>query len=134
MVPAELVKIIIDEKNSDQAIVLREKGGKRQVPIVIGFVEASSIQMKIAGVVTARPLTHDLLASVIRSLGAEPEYLLVDDLVDGTFFAKLCLKKPDGTAVIVDARPSDGVALAVRLDIPLFVADKVFARVSPTDS
>ena len=133
MVQVELFKIIIDEKNDEQAIVLREKGGLRQVPIVIGFVEASSLQMRISGVTTPRPLTHDLLAAVIESLGAGVDHLLIDDLVEGTFFAKLCLKDRDGLPVIVDSRPSDGIALAVRLNIPMFVEEKVFHQALTLD-
>jgi len=133
MIPVELVKIIIDEKNHDQAVVLREKGGSRQIPIVIGFVEASSIQMKIAGVETPRPLTHDLLASILQSLEAAPEYLLIDDIVSGTFFAKLRLKNKEGQPVVVDCRPSDGIAVAVRLNIPMFVEEKIFEKVVSTD-
>ena len=133
MVQVELFKIIIDEKNDEQAVVLREKDGQRQVPIVIGFVEASSIQMRVAGVSTPRPLTHDLLASVIQSLGAKVEHLLIDDLVEGTFFAKIALKDRDGHPVLVDSRPSDGIALAVRLNIPIFVEDKVFHQALTLD-
>lgn len=133
MVQVELSKIIIDEKNDEQAVVLREKGGLRQVPIAIGFVEASSIQMRISGVKTPRPLTHDLLASVIKSLDAQVEHLIIDDLVEGTFFAKLSLKDRDGKIVLVDSRPSDGIALAVRLDIPMFVEEKVFHQALSLD-
>ena len=133
MIPVELVKIIIDEKNHDQAVVLREKNGTRQIPIVIGFVEASSIQMKIAGVETPRPLTHDLLASLLQSLEATPEYLLIDDIVSGTFFAKLRLINKAGQPVVVDCRPSDGIALAVRLSIPMFVEEKIFDKAVSTD-
>ena len=128
MVRVELVKIIIDEKNHDQAVVLREKGGVRQVPIVIGFAEASSIQMKISGVSAPRPLTHDLMAELIRTLEAKVEILLINDLVDGTFYAKLHLKNKPGDPLVVDCRPSDGIALAVRLDVPIFVEDKVFQQ------
>jgi bifunctional DNase/RNase len=128
MVQVELFKIIINEKSNEQAIVLREKGGSRQVPIAIGFVEASSIQMRIAGVASPRPLTHDLLAAVVQALDARVEYLLVDDLVEGTFFAKLCLKPHDGMVVLVDSRPSDGIALAVRLKVPMFVEEKIFEQ------
>jgi bifunctional DNase/RNase len=133
MIPVELVKIIIDEKNHDQAVVLREKNGSRQIPIVIGFVEASSIQMKIAGVETPRPLTHDLLVSVLQSLEATPEYLLIDDIVSGTFFAKLRLKNKEGQPVVVDCRPSDGIAVAVRLNIPMFVEEKIFEKAVSMD-
>ncbi len=129
MIRVELAKIIIDEKNHDQAVVLREKDGSRQIPIMIGFVEASSIQMCIAGITTARPLTHDLLASVIKALEADVAYLLVDGFVEGTFFAKLCLKNKDGQPVQVDCRPSDGIALAVRMAMPIFIEDNIFKQV-----
>ena len=133
MVQVELFKIIIDEKHDEHAVVLREKNGLRKVPIAIGFVEASSIQMRIAGVTTPRPLTHDLLASVIQSLDAKVDHLLIDDLVEGTFFAKLCLKDHDGHPILVDSRPSDGIALAVRLNIPMFVEEKVFHQALTLD-
>ena len=133
MIRVELVKIIIDEKNNDQAVVLRAKDGSRQIPIVIGFVEASSIQMHIAGVTTPRPLTHDLLVSVIQALGAEIEHLLIDDLVEGTFFAKLRLKTGEGDPVLVDCRPSDGIALAVRRNVPIYVEEKIFHQVIVPD-
>jgi bifunctional DNase/RNase len=126
MVQVELVKIIIDEKNNDQAVVLREKEGVRQVPIVIGFVEATSIQMRIAGMTTPRPLTHDLLAAIINALDAQVEYLRIDDLVEGTFFAKLHVKNSGGEQVVIDCRPSDGISIALRLNVPMFVEEKVF--------
>jgi uncharacterized protein len=134
MIGIELVKIIIDERNNDQAVVLREKDGFRQVPIVIGFVEASSIQMRIAGVTTPRPMTHDLLAALIKALEAKVEYLWIDDLVEGTFFAKLALKDKNGNQLLVDCRPSDGIALAVRLDIPMFIEEKIFKQVLNPDA
>lgn len=133
MVPIELVKIIIDEKNHDQAVVLREKGGTRQIPIVIGLVEATSIQMKISNVEAPRPLTHDLLTSVIKALGAEVESLSIDDLVDGTFFAKLRLRDKTGHLISIDCRPSDGIALAVRYKCPMSVDEKVFSQALTND-
>ncbi|MBF0570158.1 MAG: bifunctional nuclease family protein [Candidatus Omnitrophica bacterium] len=129
MVAVELSRIIIDEKNHDQAVVLREKGGSRQIPIVIGFVEASSIQMKISGIEAPRPLTHDLLVTVLASLGAHAESLSIDDLVDGTFFAKLRLRDKSGHVIGIDCRPSDGIAVAVRLKIPMYVDEKIFTQV-----
>jgi bifunctional DNase/RNase len=133
MIPVELVKIIIDEKNHDQAVVLRELKGSRQIPIVIGLVEATSIQMRIAGIETPRPLTHDLLASVLQSLEAVCEFLLIDDIVSGTFFAKLHLKNKQGLPIVVDCRPSDGIAIAVRLNIPMFVEEKIFEKAVSKD-
>ena len=128
MIQVELATIIIDEKNHDQAVVLREKGGTRQIPIVIGYLEATSIQMKIAGIEAPRPMTHDLLVSVIDSLEAQVLAVLIDDLQEGTFFAKLKLKNKLGQAVIIDCRPSDGIALAVRLKVPIYVEEKVLQQ------
>lgn len=128
MVQVELSKIIIDEKSHDQVIVLREKGGARQLPIMIGFVEANSIQMKIAGLEASRPLTHDLLVLLIRGLGAEAECVIIDDYVEGTYFAKIRLKKESGDVVLVDARPSDAVSLSVRIKLPIYVEEHVFLK------
>ncbi len=134
MIRVELARIIIDEKNHDQAVVLREKDGGRLIPIMIGFVEASSIQMCIAGVTTPRPMTHDLLSAVIKALEAEVEHLFIDGFLEGTFFAKLCLKNREGAQVLIDCRPSDGIALSVRMNIPIFIENKIFAQVLGSDA
>lgn len=128
MVEVELTKIIIDEKRQDQIIVLKEKKGTRQFPIVIGLLEASSIKMKLSGVEVQRPLTHDLLVSTIQGLDARLEKLVIDKLVDNTFHAKLIIKAADGKTRTIDARPSDGVALAVRTNIPVFAEEDVLAK------
>ncbi len=128
MVQVELSKIIIDEKRQDQIIVLKEKKGERQFPIVIGFLEASSIKMKISGLEVPRPMTHDLLASVIEGLGARLERLIIDKLVENTFHAKLELKTSDGQMKIIDTRPSDGIALAVRCNSNIFVEEEVLNK------
>ena len=125
MVHVELSKIIIDEKRQDQIIVLREKEGDRQFPIVIGFLEASSIKMKISGVKVPRPLTHDLLLSTIHGLEANLDKLYIDKLVSNTFHAKLVLTTKDGQKKMIDCRPSDGIALAVRSQTPIFVEEEV---------
>jgi len=127
-VQVDLTKIIIDEKRQDQIIVLKEKDGARQFPIVIGLLEASTIKMKLSGVEVPRPLTHDLLLSTIAGLGAKMERLLIDKLVDSTFHAKLALKGADGSERFIDARPSDGIALAVRAHAPIFVAEDVIQK------
>ena len=124
----DLAKIIIDEKRQDQVIVLKEKGGDRQIPIVIGFMEASSIKIKVSGVDVPRPMTHDLLVGVIEQLGARLEQVAIDKLVNNTFHAKLQIINKDGEQVLVDCRPSDAIALAVRFKVPIFVADKVLAQ------
>ena len=121
----ELSKIIIDEKRQDQIIVLKEKKGERQFPIVIGLLEASSIKMKLSGMEVPRPMTHDLLMAAINALGARLEKLTIDKLIDNTFHAKLELKTSDGQTKTIDARPSDGIALAVRSNAPIFVEEEV---------
>ena len=128
MVQVELSKIIIDEKRQDQVIVLKEKNGDRHFPIVIGFLEASSIKMKIQGLEVPRPMTHDLLLSVIGHLDARLERLLIDKLVENTFHAKLEVRDAEGKIKLVDARPSDGVALAVRSGAPIFVDEEVLKK------
>ncbi|HLD88462.1 MAG TPA: bifunctional nuclease family protein [Candidatus Omnitrophota bacterium] len=128
MVRVELVKIIIDEKRQDQVIVLKEKDGERQIPVVIGFMEASSIRLKISGVDMPRPMTHDLLVNVIEVLGGRLERALIDKLVDNTFHAKLEIRSKEGEIKLIDARPSDSIAMAVRLKSPIFVADDIFDK------
>ena len=128
MIQVELSKIIIDEKRQDQIIVLKEKEGERQFPIVIGFLEASSIKMKLSGVEPPRPMTHDLLALTINSLEAKVERLVIDKLVENTFHAKLEIKNKDGHYVLIDTRPSDGIAIAVRTGALMFVEEEVLKR------
>ncbi len=128
MVQVELSKIIIDEKHQDQIIVLKEKDGDRQFPIVIGFLEASSIKMKLSGIEPPRPMTHDLLASVVEGLGATLSRLVIDKMVNNTFHAKLEFKFKNGRKKIIDARPSDGVALAVRTNASIFVEEDVIKK------
>jgi bifunctional DNase/RNase len=128
VIQVELSKIIIDEKHQDQIIVLKEKDGERQFPIVIGFLEASSIKMKLSGIEPPRPMTHDLLVAVIEGLGATLNQLVIDKMVNNTFHAKLEFKFKNGRKKIIDARPSDGVALAVRTNATIFVEEDVIKK------
>ena len=124
----ELNKIVIDEKRHDQLIVLKEKGGDRVLPIVIGLAEASAIKLKISGFNPPRPLTHDLLHSTIENLEASIEKIIIDKLEENTFHAKLVLKTASGSEKIIDARPSDSIALAVRAHAPIFVEDEIIKQ------
>ena len=128
MIQMELSKIIIDEKRQDQVIVLKEKEGERQFPIIIGFIEASSIKIKLSGIQVPRPMTHDLLLLVIEGLEAKLEKLVIDKLIENTFHAKLVLKVINGEERWVDTRPSDGIALAVRAQAPIFVEEEVLQK------
>ena len=129
MVEMELTKIIIREKVNQQYIFLREKGGERTFPIVIGFYEADVINRKVRDVKTPRPLTHDLLLGVIEQLGGKLEKVVVNDLSNNTFYARLMIAK-DGGMLEVDSRPSDAIALAVHVECPIFVAEKVLDEVA----
>ena len=128
MVEMELSKIVIDEKRHDQLIVLKEKGGSRILPIVIGLNEASAIKLKISGFEPPRPLTHDLLHSTIENLEASIDRIIIDKLEDNTFHAKLVIKTNSGETKTIDARPSDSIALSVRAHAPIFVEDEVIKQ------
>ena len=119
---------MIDEKRHDQLIVLKEKNGNRVLPIVIGLAEASAIKMKISGFMPPRPLTHDLLHSTIEFLEATVEKIIIDKLEENTFHAKLVLKTSAGNEKMIDARPSDSIALAVRAHAPIFVEDEIIKQ------
>lgn len=125
MVEMELSKIIINEKRHEQIIVLKEKAGTRNLPIVIGLLEATAIKMKIGGIEPPRPLTHDLLKSTFEHLNARLEKVVIDKLENNTFYAKLVVHTADTQIKQIDARPSDSIALAVRMDAPIFVEEEV---------
>lgn len=127
MVEMELAKIVIDEKSHDQLIVLKEKNGERILPIVIGLAEASAIKLRISGFVPPRPLTHDLLQATIENLEANIEKIVIDKLEENTFHAKIVLKQ-DGKIKVIDARPSDSIALAVRAKAPIFVEEDILKQ------
>ncbi len=128
MTEMELFQIRMDDRRGEQLIILKEKEGNcRLLPIVIGVFEAESIRMKVKGMKTARPLTHDLLKGTIEQLGATVEKIVIDNLKEGTFFAKLVLRTVAGEEVQVDARPSDAIALALRANVPIFVKEEVLS-------
>lgn len=129
MVEMELNRIIIDEKRGEQIVVLKEKEGKRRIPIIIGISEASAIKLKVSGIIPPRPLTHDLLNDIINSLGGKLEKVVIDRLHTNTFYAKLIIKIAEGKVKTIDARPSDSIALALRAQAPIFVDEKVLQRV-----
>jgi bifunctional DNase/RNase len=120
----ELHKIIITETSEEQIVILKEKEGERQVPIVIGIYEAAALDRKIKNAKTPRPLTHDLIEGIMKSLEAQLTKIVVTDLRNNTFYAKLTLKC-NGKEVEVDSRPSDALVLAVQFKAPVYIAEKV---------
>ncbi len=130
MIEVELSRIIVDEQKKEQVIVLKEKEGTRLLPIVIGIGEATAIKMKLGGFAPQRPLTHDLILAIIGNLKVTLEKVVIDDLIDGTFHAKLYLRNHEKEPKVVDARPSDSIALAVRSKSPIFVEEQVLEKLS----
>jgi hypothetical protein len=128
MIEAELSRIIIDEAKKEQVIVLKEKKGNRLLPIVIGISEAAAIKMKLSNFTPPRPLTHDLMLSILNNLGIRLEKIVINDLINGTFHAKLYLTNGDDVRKIIDARPSDSIALAVRSKSPIFIEEQVLGK------
>ena len=123
-----LAKIRMDEQRPEQLVVLREKKGKRCLPIVIGIPEVNSIKMKVSGIESPRPLTHDLLRNTIRALGGKLDRVVIHKLENNVFYAFLIVALNGGSKEI-DARPSDSIALALRAEVPIFVASSVLDKV-----
>jgi len=125
----ELSRIIINETSDQQIIVLKERHGQRSFPIVIGIAEIFAIDRRLKGIKPPRPMTHDLLDSVIENLGAKIKKIVINDLRNHTFYAKIHLSL-NGRTVEVDSRPSDAIALGAASSIPIYVADHIFEKTS----
>jgi hypothetical protein len=116
--------LMIDPITNMPIIILRDKDGQKVLPIWVGVFEANAIALQIENVSTPRPMTHDLLRNVIHDLQANIVKIVVSDLKENTFFALIYLQR-NGESVVVDARPSDAIALALRSHAPIFVEDSV---------
>jgi bifunctional DNase/RNase len=127
-VQMELHKIIISELQEQQIIVLKEVDGDRKFPIVIGNPEAYAIERRLKGNVHPRPLTHDLLASVVESMGGTIERIEINNLQEHTFYARIHIRQ-DGHVIKVDSRPSDAIALGVATTVPIYVAEHILDEV-----
>ena len=123
-IPMALRRIIISEIDEQQHIVLKEIDGERSFPIVIGLFEATSIDRRVRGISTPRPLTHDLIASAIELLGADEQDVVISDLREHTYYAQLRVRH-EGELVVIDCRPSDAIAVAVTLKVPIYVNEDV---------
>ncbi len=124
----DLARIIIHDNAEQQYIVLKERDGERSFPIVIGDMEANAIDRRLKKMRLPRPMTHDLLSTVIEKMDGEIEKIVIHDLKEHTFFAKLVIRQ-NGRVVEVDSRPSDAIALGVAAETPLFVEDAVLREV-----
>ena len=133
MIELVLSKIKIDENRNEQVIVLKENGGNRFLPVVIGMAEVNAIKLRLSGIEPPRPLTHDLLLRSVEGLGAKLKEIHIDKLEQNTFFAKLVLSRNGEGELKIDARPSDSVALALRAGAPIFVDEEVLDQAGVTD-
>jgi len=129
MIEMTIDSIRVSLMNYQRVVILKEKMAERYLPIWIGPAEADAIAVKLQGVTVPRPLTHDLLHSVIDALGATINSIIVSDLKNDTFFAKIVLNV-DGGQLEVDSRPSDALALAVRAEVPIYAEETVLDKAS----
>ncbi len=123
-VAMQISRIIINENADQQYVFLREVDGDRTFAIVIGLFEATSIDRRVKGNKSPRPLTHDLIASMVSNLGGEIVEVHITELRDATYFAMIHISK-NGQMIEIDSRPSDALALAVTVNAPIFVAEDV---------
>jgi len=127
VVEMTIESIRVSLMNYQRVVILKEKDSDRYLPIWIGPAEADAIAVRLQDVQVARPLTHDLLRGVIDQLGASIQHILVNDLSNDTFFAKIVLQV-DGRSMDIDSRPSDAIALAVRAQVPIFADESVLEK------
>ncbi len=124
----DLARIVIQDTHDQQIIFLRERGGEREFPIVIGDSEACAIDRRLKGYQRPRPMTHDLMADLIERLHGELEKIVINDLKEHTFYAKLVIRA-QSEVIEVDSRPSDAIALGVASETPIFVSEHVLREV-----
>lgn len=124
MIQMQLVGVRVELPTNQPIVLLRETEGERFLPIFIGPVEATAIAFALQGIVTPRPMTHDLLKNVLEEVGVGVERIVISELRDATFYATLEMTR-DGSTYSVSSRPSDAIALAVRSEIPLYASPDV---------
>jgi bifunctional DNase/RNase len=122
MVQVEIINVVLSEKGF--VVILKSLEDNRALPIFIGEQEARSIIIALSNTQPARPLTHDLMKNILNTLNCRPVQVIVNDLIDDTFYGKIILET-QGTEISIDSRPSDAIALAIRTETPIFVARKV---------
>jgi len=127
MIEVEIAIVRLDPEMKTPIVILREKEGKpkRFLPIWIGIFEAVAIALEMENHAPPRPMTHDLLKSLIDRLGAEVVSIIISDLRDDTFYAEINLRQSSGEVIKIDSRPSDAMALGLRAKVPIYVAEDV---------
>ena len=132
LIEMKVKNLAFDLAKSGAMVFLEEMNGKRVLPIWIGIFEANAIALELRKINTARPMTHDLILNIIRGLGAEATKIVVTELKDNTFFATIHITTKKGE-VEIDSRPSDAIALALRVDTPIYVVEEVITQAGRHD-
>lgn len=129
MIEMKIKGVAVDPATSMPIVILKDKDGRKTLPIWVSVFEANAIAMELEGMVASRPLTHDLIKSIIEGLQGKVTQVCVHDLRDNTFFAKIVISRGK-KKVKIDARPSDALALALRTGVPIYVSEEVLEDVS----
>jgi uncharacterized protein len=129
MIEMNLVGVRMELPTNQPIVLLQEREGERYLPIWIGNSEATAIAFALQGVVTARPLTHDLMKNVLEEIGVRIERIVITELRDGTFHSVIHMAQ-NGTSYEISSRPSDAIALAVRVNVPIFANEEVLSEAS----
>lgn len=124
MIEMKIKGLTLDPLTNMPIIILKDAEGNHALPIWVGIFEANAIALEMENINTPRPMTHDLIKNILKELHATVPHIIIDELKDNTFFAKICVKV-NGTETNVDSRPSDAIALALRLKVPILVENKV---------
>jgi len=129
LIEVRVINVAIDIKSKMPVIVLKEKEGEKTLPIWVGLFEAQSIALALENVRPPRPLTHDLAKSLIEKLKGKVDRIVINDLRNNTFYARILIKQ-NGKSIQVDSRPSDAIALALRLKVPIYIDEAVLDKVA----
>ncbi len=125
MVEVKIESVRMSARNQFRAVVLKDVSANRYLPIYIGQAEADSISIHLAGVHVPRPLTHDLIVNILKALEVNIRYVIVNELREDTYYARIVMRTAEGRDLSIDSRPSDAIAIAVRWGCPIFVDDEV---------
>ncbi len=128
MIEMKVMGIALDTRTGSPIVVLHDMDNRKALPIWIGSAEASAIIRKIENIAVSRPMTHDLIASIVEKTGGTIDRIEINDVEKETYYAIIYIKDKEGNEVEIDARPSDAIAVAIRVDAPIFVTANVLAN------
>lgn len=132
LIEMKVFGLTIDPVTNTPIVILKDKEEKKVIPIWIGLFEASAIATELEKITFSRPMTHDLISEILRAVDVAVSRIEINDLKNNTFFANICLQR-EGKNMIVDARPSDAIAIALRTNSPIFVDDRVIKKSRDVD-